>query len=395
MGLLKKLLTRKPSFGKKDKAESGSPGSAEAQSSQILGEEIPISPPSNFQRDVHISFDPERSSSDHGYVGIPEEWKQLLESSGFHGEQTPQDTEILRRGIELLTVNRSKKKGKLSDYLIEADPTILFGSLERLDEGACATVYKGVYLPTRQVCAIKIVKANTSETSLLNEIGTLSACKHDNIVEYMGAYLHEGQLWLAMEYLEGGKLTDLVYKIAFKEHQIAYIMREILSSLVYIHSENLVHRDIKSDNCLVAADGRVKLADFGFCVDTIQRKRTTIIGTPFWMAPEVIKGQDYDSAADIWSLGVMAIELADGDPPLITIPPLRALYEIVKLPPPSVKDPTKWSGTFLSFLSCCLKKEPTDRMTAKQLLNHEFITMACSSEFMETLVEWKAENFAN
>ena len=94
MGLLKKLLTRKPSFGKKDKAESGSPGSSEAQSSQILGEEIPISPPSNFQRDVHISFDPERSSCDHGYVGIPEEWKQLLESSGFHGEQTPQDTEI-------------------------------------------------------------------------------------------------------------------------------------------------------------------------------------------------------------------------------------------------------------------------------------------------------------
>jgi tRNA A-37 threonylcarbamoyl transferase component Bud32 len=288
MGLLKKLLTKKPSFTKKSSFskkkegdEAGSPGSAAAP--EILGEEIPISPPGKFTRGIHVSLDAESTT---GYVGIPEEWKVILESNGFVGEQTPQDSEILRRGIELLTENNFKTHGKLSDFLINADPTIIFGSLVRLDEGACATVYKGVYLPTGRVLAIKVIKdkANTTHESLRNEIGVLSTAKHPNIVEYLGAYLHNGQLWIAMEFLEGGKLTDLVLKIQFKEHEIAYVCREILKSLSFLHSENMIHRDIKSDNCLVAEDGQVKLADFGFCVELIDNKRKTVIGTPFWMA---------------------------------------------------------------------------------------------------------------
>jgi hypothetical protein len=388
---LKKLFRRKkPTIDTKDaKRNSFAPGSS--TSPEILGAGVSISPPSDFKREIHVTIDPQSST---GFVGIPEEWKVILESNGFSVNQTAQDEEILLHGIEILTENQFRKQGQLSDYLVDEDPTTIFGKMIRLDEGACATVFRGVHLPTGRVCAVKIIKdtENTAEETLLNEIGIMNSCKHENIVQYIGAYLHEKQLWIAMEFLEGGKLTDLVMRIEFNEREIAYICREVLKALAYLHKEKLLHRDIKSDNILIGSGGEVKLADFGFCVELIDNKRKTVIGTPYWMAPEVVVGKPYDGKIDVWSLGIMALEMTDGDPPHMHLPPLRALYEIAKQPAPKVQDPSKWSLLFQDFIDCCLKKDQTERSTAAELLKHDFIAQACEGEFLSLLVQWKKKN---
>ncbi|KAL0490401.1 serine/threonine-protein kinase pakA [Acrasis kona] len=377
-----------------------SPGSARSPKPEIMGQEIPIGAPEGFKRTVHVSLDPH---SDTGFKGIPEDWRNILQVNGFSTEQTPQDSKILLNGIEILTNEATRASRtkfispvgkKLDDFLIKKDPTKLFGNLVRLDEGACATVYKGTYLPTNKLCAIKIIKdtVNATDESLINEIYIMSACKNDNIVEFLGAYLHEGQLWISMEFLEGGKLTDLITKVEFSEPEIGYVCKEILQSLKYLHREKLLHRDIKSDNVLIGAKGEVKLADFGFCVELVNDKRKTVIGTPYWMAPEVVMGTPYDSKIDIWSLGIMALEMADGDPPHMHLPPLRALYQIAKQPAPKVQDLEKWSPEFQDFLECCLRKDCNTRLTADQLLQHKFIKQATSGDFLIRLLEWKKNN---
>lgn len=395
MGFFKNLFKKKNKLtvNTDNRKSMAAPGSA--QSPEILGENCVISPPSDFKRNMHVSLDP---NSVTGFRGVPIEWQSILESNGFSVNQTPQDEKILMKGLEILTYGNheqpsdfKKPVGKLSDYLSPENPTKLFKNLIRLDEGACATVYRGTHIPTNRTCAIKIIKdtENTSDESLLNEIAIMSACKHENVVEYMGAYLHERQLWIAMEFLEGGKLTDLIIRVEFSEAEIAYVCREILKSLKYLHREKLLHRDIKSDNCLVGANGEVKLADFGFCVELVDNKRKTVIGTPYWMAPEVVVGKPYDSKIDVWSLGIMALELADGDPPHMELPPLRALYQIAKLPAPKVKDSKKWSPLFQDFLECCLKKDPLERFSAEMLLNHNFIHQASNGDFLAHLVQWR------
>jgi p21-activated kinase 1 len=395
--MFKKLFKfgrKKPSVNTESaKRSSAAPGSTTSPNTpEILGEWASISNPQSFKHQVHVTIEPD---SPNGFTGLPEEWKTILESNGFSKDQNPQDAEILKHGIELLQEEIViQKPGKLSDYLIDEDPSLLFGSMVRLDEGACATVYRGVHIPTGRICAIKVIKdtENTAEQTLLNEIGIMSAYKHQNIVEYIGAYLHKKQLWIAMEFLEGGKLTDLVQRVEFSEREIAYVCKEILQSLAYLHKDKLLHRDIKSDNILIGVNGEVKLADFGFCVELVDNKRKTVIGTPYWMAPEVVVGKEYNTKIDIWSLGILLLELLHGDPPHMELPPLRALYQIAKLPPPKVLEPNKWSIELQDFLDKCLRKDPNERWTAEELLNHQFIGTACGSEFMALLVQWKKKN---
>jgi len=188
-------------------------------------------------------------------------------------------------------------------------------------------------------------------------------------------------------------ITDLHHaigpqQIVLKENQIAYLVGEVLKALSYLHSLHRVHRDIKTDNILLNADGEVKLADFGFAIQLTEEKqrRKTVIGTPYWMAPEIILNQEYGRLVDIWSLGIMIMEMAEGEPPYIKFPQGKALYLISTQGAPPLKKPKIWTNEFKEFLASCLELDPTKRITSAELLKHPFLRCACTADdFMDVL----------
>jgi len=214
---------------------------------------------------------------------------------------------------------------------------------------------------------------------------------NDNIVRYIDSFLVEDKLWVAMEYMGGGCLTDVLEiftHLQLSESQIAFVCRETLRGLRYIHHHFRVHRDIKSDNILLGIDGSVKVADFGYAAQlTEQRsKRTTIVGTPYWMAPELIRGENYDQKVDIWSTGIMIIEMAEGEPPYMDLPPLRALFFITTKGIPGLKQPEKWSNEFSDFMSQSLTVDFSIRPTSATLLDHPFLRKSCEKQEMANIV---------
>jgi serine/threonine protein kinase len=230
---------------------------------------------------------------------------------------------------------------------------------------------------------------------LITEISIMKTSHHPNIVDYNDSYIIGDQIWVVMEFMGGGCLTEVLEQfdyIQMTEVQIALVCHETLKALEYIHSLHRIHRDIKSDNILLGDDGSVKIADFGYAAQLTQKqqKRNTVVGTPYWMAPELIRGYDYGIKVDIWSTGIMVMEMAEGEPPYMDSPPLRALFLITTKGIPDLKQPNKWSKEMRDFVSKSLIKEVDDRPDATQLVAHPFLKRACSkAEFISLIVESK------
>lgn len=277
------------------------------------------------------------------------------------------------------------------------DPEEIYTLHEKLGTGSFGTVYKAIKKETKQVVAIKQIDLEDSDddiSEIQQEIALLSQCDSQYITRYYGSFVKGFKLWIVMEYLAGGSCLDLLKPGPFSEHHIAIVLRELLYGLEYLHIEGKIHRDIKAANILLSGEGKVKIADFGVAAQLSNNKsrRNTFVGTPFWMAPEVIRQAGYDHKADIWSLGITAIEMAKGEPPLSEYHPMRVLFLIPKAKPPVLEG--NFSSVFKDFVSLCLIKNPLDRPTAKELLRHRFIKSARNTTSLQELITryevWKS-----
>lgn len=363
------------------------------------------SAPRAVKHAVHVS-----QTGEGALKGVPDAWIAMLKASGLsiadaegHMDelQAVFQFEITRQSdTPVASVNRLPKDFEIPDLqhlVIREEPTNHYRYISLLGQGAFGEVYFACDIKTNAKVAIKRMLVNPkNQMHLASEIFLQKETSdHPNIVKYINGYLSDHHLSVVLEYMDGGSLTqvlELFPNVMLTEPQMAYILTETLKALGFLHSLRRIHRDIKSDNILLTLDGRIKLADFGFAAQLTEKQnvRNTVIGTPYWMAPEVIEAIDYDEKVDIWSLGIMIREMLEGEPPYMDLPSAKALFLIITKGLPPLNSSSSHSPALVDLLDFTLKMDPHDRPDAMSLLRHPFLMESCTSaEFGAFLAKLK------
>jgi len=410
----KKESTKKGWFGSKSKSKKSK-------------DEVEVSSPFMVKQKLHVDFD-----TTTGFKGLPAEWEVMLAGSGIENREIAGHHNEMLDVLKFVDQQQTKEKEKdkpvlqpamadsgqseLEKIMAEANkiglpkqkevtlrdlvnlvdtPEALFRNWTKVGEGATGSVYLAFDSNDREVALKKMALTKDNQKMLITEIEIMKSSKHVNIVEYIDCFeVSDGGKFLvvAMEFMDGGCLTDILEEydnLKLTEPQINFICRETLRGLSYMHLHHRIHRDIKSDNLLMNTKGEIKLADFGYAAQLTETKakRTTIVGTPYWMAPELIRGQEYNAKVDIWSLGIMIMEMAEGEPPYMEFPPLRALFLITTKGIPPLQNESKWSIEFVNFVAACLDIDVEKRSDANQLLEHPLLKNVCPASQMNDLIQ--------
>ncbi|XP_045074205.1 serine/threonine-protein kinase 10-like [Coregonus clupeaformis] len=304
---------------------------------------------------------------------------------------------------KIFKLGAEKKKKQYEHVHRDENPEEIWEIIGELGDGAFGKVYKAQNKLTGILAAAKVIDTKTEEEleDYMVEIDILASCDHHNIVKLLDAFYYDSKLWILIEFCAGGAVDAVMLELErpLTEPQIRVVCKQTLQALLYLHDNKVIHRDLKAGNILLSLNGDVKLADFGVSAKntkTLQR-RDSFIGTPYWMAPEVVmcetfKDRPYDYKADIWSLGVTLIELAQIEPPNHEMNPMRVLLKIAKADPPTLMQPSRWSPEFSDFLRKCLDKNVDNRWNVAQLLQHPFLsTVTDSRPLRELIAEAKAE----
>jgi len=324
---------------------------------------------------------------------------------------TKKDPNDKTKDVRMSAMSDAQVMERLRAVVSLTNPLESYNKQKKIGQGASGSVYVARirenapsqtakdlirnFGPRTQVAIKQMdLRSQPRKELIVNEIIVMKESRHDNIVNFLDAFLQEDtyELWVVMEFMEGGALTDVIdNNPTITEDQISTICHETCNGLIHLHQQNIIHRDIKSDNVLLSSRGNVKITDFGFCAKlTEQRsKRATMVGTPYWMAPEVVKQKEYGSKVDIWSLGIMAIEMIESEPPYLNEEPLKALYLIATNGTPRLKKPDKLSKELKAFLSVCLCVDVKSRATAEELGRHEFLQHGCSLASLSELLKFR------
>ncbi|MCJ1417404.1 Protein kinase [Xylographa parallela] len=306
--------------------------------------------------------------------------------------------EARQKEVRMSSMSENEVMAKLKKIVTKFDPMASYVKQRKIGQGASGSVYiakvqpdatspvaKSVYKKDGDQARVAIktmdLRNQPRKELIVNEIIVMKESLHPNIVNYLDSFLIENdtELWVIMEYMNGGALTDVIENNdSISEDQIAAICRETCKGLAHLHGQDIIHRDIKSDNVLLDTHGRVKITDFGFCAKLTadKSKRATMVGTPYWMAPEVVRQKEYGPKVDIWSLGIMTIELIESEPPYLNEEPLKALYLIATNGTPKLKNPESITTALKQFLSTCLCVDVKSRSNAVDLLQCEFLRRA-------------------
>ncbi|KAG6284064.1 hypothetical protein E4U48_000044 [Claviceps purpurea] len=315
-----------------------------------------------------------------------------------------------KQDARMSTMSENEVMAKLKEAVSKEDPNLSYSKQKKIGQGASGSVYVAKIKETAQGIARDILRQQGPRAQvaikqmdlahqprkelIVNEIMVMKDSKHRNIVNFVDAFLKNNnqELWVVMEFMEGGPLTDVIdNNPSISEEQISTICNETCRGLHHLHAQSIIHRDIKSDNVLLDARGNVKITDFGFCakLTDAKSKRATMVGTPYWMAPEVVKQKEYGPKVDVWSLGIMAIEMIESEPPYLNEEPLKALYLIATNGTPRLKKPERLSKELKAFLSVCLCVDVKSRASADELLAHDFLKHGCPLGSLAELLAFK------
>jgi len=250
-------------------------------------------------------------------------------------------------------------------------------------------------LKTNTIVALKkmVVAQQAKKEVLYAEISTMKDNNHKNLVNFIESYLYGGVLWLSMEYVDGCSLYQVIEASkdlgGFTEPQIALVCKNVLEGVLYLHKKDIIHRDIKSDNILISQVGKIKITDFGYAAQLTetQNKRVSQVGTTYWMAPEVITDAFYDTKVDVWSVGILAVEMIEGEPPYINESSIKALFLIVQHGRPPFKNPEKLSSTFKDFVELCTKMDPDQRPSSSKMLEHPLLSKLAQESSLSSFVQ--------